>query len=182
MSQPNQYSDIKKPNPDDVQALFDAGYSRNEIARRLEVSQHQVNLVAQDRGLEFNQELTRDAVAARVSRANEQRIELSDSLRKIAAIELKSLIDGLQSANDRKAMMTTAAIAVQRDIEIAQYIDSRFPDDDGMAEASSKFDELVAAINASTENDPYEGLTDMEMYEIEQARERRKRRDAGETI
>lgn len=125
----------KKPRPEDVQALFDAGYSRNRIAAQLEVSTRAVDEVAHDLGLSFNQELTREAVAARVSRANEQRIRLGEQLRKIAALELDGITGEVFDANDRKAMMTTAAIAIQRDIELARYLDERFPDDPSKSEA-----------------------------------------------
>lgn len=153
MSQPNQYAEVKRANPDDVKALFDAGYSRNEIASRLSVSTRQVDRVAADLGLTFNRELTRDAVAARVSRANEERIQLADDLRKVARLELDSIIEGDQTVVDRRQSATVIGIMVQRDLEIAQYIDSRFPDDDGRAEAKSVLGELFDSIRAVVPED-----------------------------
>lgn len=151
MSQPNQHSDVKRPEPGDVQNLFDAGYSRNEIASRLKVSTRQVDAVAQELGLTFNTELTREAVAARVSRANEERIKLADDLRRIAALELSNITNELLDPQDRKAAMTTAAIAVDKDLAIAQYIDQRFPDDGGQSEAIEKLDTFFGLIRENAE-------------------------------
>ncbi|NLA55117.1 MAG: hypothetical protein GX859_02280 [Corynebacterium humireducens] len=150
MTHPNQYSAVKRPEPGDVQALYDAGYGRNEIARRLQVSPRQVDRVAKDLGLAFNQELTSDAVAARVSRANEQRIELSEKLRRIAALELDGITSEQFDPNERKAMMTTAAIAVQRDLEIAKYLDERFPEDTGTPEALDMLADFFGQIRGGT--------------------------------
>lgn len=150
MTQPNQYSAVKRPEPGDVQALYDAGYGRNEIARRLQVSPRQVDHVAKDLGLAFNQDLTSDAVAARVSRANEQRIELSEKLRRIAALELDGITSEQFDPNERKAMMTTAAIAVQRDLEIAKYLDERFPEDTGTPEALDMLADFFGQIRGGT--------------------------------
>lgn len=149
MSQPNQYSPVKRPEPGDVQALYDAGYGRNEIARRLQVSSRQVDYVAKELGITFDQDLTGDAVAARVSRANEQRIELSDKLRRIAALELDGITSDQFDPNERKAMMTTAAIAVQRDLEIAKYIDEKFPNDPNKTEAIDKLNEFFGLLRGT---------------------------------
>lgn len=106
-----------------VRQLYDAGRGRNEIAKELGISAYQVDKACKALGIEWGDKAPRLAVQVRSRRAAEQRATIAQKLRDVAERELTTVLEspGMEPVEAR-AHMTTAAIAVQRELEMVASI------------------------------------------------------------
>lgn len=110
----------RRPDLDAVRRLYDAGESRNGIARALNVSTRQVDNAARELGLTFSSERTTAAVETYRATAAVERAELAARLRAVARTELAAVEDQELDVSDRRHHMAIAATAIDRDVRIGR--------------------------------------------------------------
>ncbi|OFL77029.1 hypothetical protein EJK80_02425 [Corynebacterium phoceense] len=105
-----------------VRQLYDEGMGRNAIMRELDATQYEVDKACKAMGISWGDRAPRLAAQVRSRRAAEERAEIAAALRSVALSELAAVKNTTTSAKDRQAHMTTAGIAIQRDLDIATHV------------------------------------------------------------
>lgn len=107
------------PNYEAIQELYDQGLGRNQIMKQLGMTRHAVDKACKVLGIKWDGVPT-TAVRVRSRRAAVQRAALAEKLRNVAS----ELLDNAGQNNFAFARerVTAAAIAIQRELEIATHI------------------------------------------------------------
>lgn len=114
-------------NPVDYEAvrqLYDEGMGRNAIAEELGITHHAVDKACKAMGIKWGN-APRLAVQVRSRRAAEERARLAEKLRAVALAALEECEAPGISARDMQAAMTTAGIAIQRELDISTHVAER---------------------------------------------------------
>ena len=115
-------------NPVDYEAvrqLYDEGMGRNAIAQELGITHHAVDKACRAMGISWGDRAPRLAVQVRSRRAAEERARLAEKLRAVALAALEECETPGISARDMQAAMTTAGIAIQRELDISTHVAER---------------------------------------------------------
>lgn len=106
------------PNYEAIQELYDQGLGRNEIMKQLGMTRYAVDKACKVLGIKWDGVPT-TAVRVRSRRAAVQRAALAEKLRALAAAQLDLAETDTGNAREH---VTTAAIAIQRELEIVTHV------------------------------------------------------------
>ena len=105
-----------------VRELYDQGRGRNAIAKELGFTTYQVDRACQELGITWEGSVPTTAVRVRSCRAANERNEVAAKLRALAHRELDKALSTEGEDADVRRHVTAAAIAIQRDLEIAAHV------------------------------------------------------------
>ncbi|WP_237799549.1 hypothetical protein [Corynebacterium accolens] len=105
-----------------VRELYDQGRSRNAIAKEMGTTTYQVDKACKELGISWNGNIPTTAVRVRSQRAANERAEVAAKFRALAQRELDKALKSEEPDADIRHHVTSAAIAVQRDLEIATHV------------------------------------------------------------
>lgn len=98
------------------------GLGRNQTADFLNVSTYQVDKASKELGIDWGGEHVAVANQARSEQAKKTRLDIAEKLRRVANLELDSILAGMSSPDDRRQMMTVVGIAVDKELKISETL------------------------------------------------------------
>ncbi|WP_290218453.1 hypothetical protein [Corynebacterium atrinae] len=155
---------MKKPKPADVKRLHAAGCGRNETARRLGVSRRQVDRVADKLGLEWNTNMTEEAVTARRKAAENERRDLGDGFREVALDCVTRALLEEEDTAERRRLVLTAEAASRSDL--ALFNATGVSGDRATEELAAVLETLRGSF-ATLDSEPLDDLEDVDDYSDE---------------
>ncbi|WP_312714338.1 hypothetical protein [Corynebacterium flavescens] len=105
-----------------VRELYDQGYGRNAICRELHMTKHAVGKACEVLGIDWANSVPTVAVRIRSRRAANERADMARAFRALALKELKLALDDGTPSDEVRTHVTTAAIATQRELELATHV------------------------------------------------------------
>lgn len=130
------------------------GLGRNQTAHFLNVSTYQVDKASKELGIDWGGEHLVAANKARGEQAKKTRLDIAEKLRRVANLELDSILAGMSSPDDRRQMMTVVGIAVDKELKITEALGENGEAAD-MAQAMEAFDRFMYGISADVQDSEY---------------------------
>lgn len=124
------------------------GLGRNATANFLQVSTYRIDEVSKALNISWDGQHVATANQARGEQAKAERLKLGDQFRKIAGIELQSILNGETTPAERKDMIVVAGIAVDKDLKLADVTGDPAENTE-MEAAMQKFDAFMYAVKAN---------------------------------
>lgn len=132
----------------DVLRCRSYGLGRNQTANFLRVSTYRIDAISKALNISWDGQHVATANQARGEQAKQERLKLGDQFRKIAGIELQSILNGETTPAERKDMITVAGIAVDKDLKLADVTGDPAENTE-MEAAMQKFDAFMYAVKAN---------------------------------
>ena len=131
-----------------VRELYDQGRGRNAIAKELGVTTYQVDRACQELGITWEGSVPVMAVRVRSRRAANERNEVAAKFRQLARRELDKALSAEGENVDVRCHVTAAAIAIQRDLEIAAHVAEHREHSDRTPQQRAQDEALDKALDA----------------------------------